>query len=96
MRSRHRTESAVFPLSALHAVPENDDQSQDAARERHPDDELERGGRRKPQCQGGSQLDVTAAHHADVERRREHGEDADGRPQLDRDAPARGKEIDSQ
>src|SRR6476646_7732533 len=57
------------------AVPDEDADGEHAARDRHPREEFDRRARREPQCQGSSELDVAAAHHAGVESAGQHCED---------------------
>src|SRR6476661_4627200 len=62
-------------LALSGAMPGEEPDGQDAARERHEDQEFHGVDRRKPQSERGRELDVAAAHQPRVERAGENRED---------------------
>src|SRR6476646_4115355 len=70
-------------LAAFGAVPGKNAQGQNAARERHDDQELDRVDGREPQRESSRELDVAAAHHAGIECSGENREDGNRGSQLD-------------
>src|SRR3954466_9407288 len=78
-------------LAALGVVPDEQAKRQDAARDRHQHEEFKRYGRREPERQRCSQLNVAAAHHAGIKSARKNREDGHAGCDLNRDSGPRRK-----
>src|SRR5437764_1797875 len=71
-------------LALLRMMPSHNPERQNAAGDRHHNQELQSASGRKPESESCGELDVAAAHHPGVEGSGEQSEDDRSRGKLDR------------